>query len=168
MEPGRLAEVHDKRKQRQSYGTIQPDKTRDRAGRRRRATAAHGRRRHGRGGRVRGIEAGNADEAVSVLEGRTHIRIVMTDIDMPGSCNGLKIDGGPLPSARANRRRASRVLSGQCHGCRSRPLEARVRRSRTHRPDVREPGRQRRIELEAQNGLISILDDLPEHVPPTE
>ncbi|MEN3148202.1 response regulator [Neorhizobium sp. IRAMC:178] len=37
------------------------------------------------------IEAADADEAVRILEGRTDIRIVFTDIDMPGSMNGMKL-----------------------------------------------------------------------------
>lgn len=37
------------------------------------------------------VEAANADEAVRILESRTDIRIVFTDIDMPGSINGLKL-----------------------------------------------------------------------------
>jgi DNA-binding LytR/AlgR family response regulator len=37
------------------------------------------------------IEAVNADEAVLILERRTVIRIVFTDIDMPDSINGLKL-----------------------------------------------------------------------------
>lgn len=37
------------------------------------------------------IEASNADEAVRILEARSDIRIVFTDIDMPGSMNGLKL-----------------------------------------------------------------------------
>jgi len=37
------------------------------------------------------LEAGNADEAVRVLEARTDIRIVFTDIDMPGSMDGLRL-----------------------------------------------------------------------------
>jgi CheY-like chemotaxis protein len=37
------------------------------------------------------VEAENADEAVAVLESRVDIRIVFTDIDMPGSMNGLKL-----------------------------------------------------------------------------
>lgn len=35
------------------------------------------------------IEAANADEAVEILESRNDIRIVFTDIDMPGSMDGL-------------------------------------------------------------------------------
>jgi CheY-like chemotaxis protein len=37
------------------------------------------------------IEASNADEAVRILESRMDIRIVFTDIEMPGSMNGLKL-----------------------------------------------------------------------------
>jgi CheY-like chemotaxis protein len=37
------------------------------------------------------IEAPNADEAIRILEGRNDIRLVFTDIDMPGSMDGLKL-----------------------------------------------------------------------------
>jgi DNA-binding NtrC family response regulator len=37
------------------------------------------------------IEACNADEAVRILESRNDIRIVFTDIDMPGSMDGMKL-----------------------------------------------------------------------------
>ena len=37
------------------------------------------------------VEASNADEAIAILERRPDIRIVFTDIDMPGSMNGLKL-----------------------------------------------------------------------------
>jgi len=37
------------------------------------------------------FEAGTADEAVSLLEANTSIRILFTDIDMPGSMDGLKL-----------------------------------------------------------------------------
>lgn len=37
------------------------------------------------------IEAGNADEAVLILESRSDVRIIFTDIDMPGSMDGLKL-----------------------------------------------------------------------------
>ncbi|WP_037076456.1 response regulator [Neorhizobium vignae] len=37
------------------------------------------------------VEAADADEAVTILETRTDIRIVFTDIDMPGSMNGMKL-----------------------------------------------------------------------------
>jgi len=37
------------------------------------------------------LEAENADEAVRLLETRLDIRIVFTDIDMPGSMDGIKL-----------------------------------------------------------------------------
>ncbi len=37
------------------------------------------------------VEAADADEAVAILETRTDIRIVFTDIDMPGSMDGMKL-----------------------------------------------------------------------------
>jgi CheY-like chemotaxis protein len=37
------------------------------------------------------IATANADEAIAVLETRNDIRILITDIDMPGSMDGLKL-----------------------------------------------------------------------------
>jgi CheY-like chemotaxis protein len=37
------------------------------------------------------IEATNADDAIRILEARKDIRIVFTDINMPGSMDGLKL-----------------------------------------------------------------------------
>jgi len=37
------------------------------------------------------IEAGNADEATAILETRSDIALVLTDINMPGSMDGLKL-----------------------------------------------------------------------------
>jgi CheY-like chemotaxis protein len=37
------------------------------------------------------IEAANADEAIAILETRRDIRVVVTDIQMPGSMDGLKL-----------------------------------------------------------------------------
>ncbi|GAU86746.1 response regulator receiver protein [Bosea sp. BIWAKO-01] len=37
------------------------------------------------------LEASNADDALTLLEARSDIRIVFTDIEMPGSMNGLKL-----------------------------------------------------------------------------
>ena len=37
------------------------------------------------------IEADGADEAIAILESRKDIRIVFTDIEMPGSMDGLKL-----------------------------------------------------------------------------
>jgi CheY-like chemotaxis protein len=39
------------------------------------------------------LEASNADEAIAILETRKDIRIVFTDINMPGSMDGLKLAG---------------------------------------------------------------------------
>lgn len=35
------------------------------------------------------IEAGNADDAIQMLQAVPGIRVVVTDVDMPGSMNGL-------------------------------------------------------------------------------
>jgi CheY-like chemotaxis protein len=37
------------------------------------------------------IEASNADEAISILEVRSDITVLFTDIQMPGSMDGLKL-----------------------------------------------------------------------------
>src|SRR4030088_3581563 len=37
------------------------------------------------------VEAGNADEAIEILEARCDITVVFTDIQMPGSMDGLKL-----------------------------------------------------------------------------
>jgi CheY-like chemotaxis protein len=37
------------------------------------------------------IEARNADEAIAILEQRSDIHLVFTDIDMPGSMDGLRL-----------------------------------------------------------------------------
>ena len=37
------------------------------------------------------VEAQNADEAISVLEDRRDITVVFTDVQMPGSMDGLKL-----------------------------------------------------------------------------
>jgi CheY-like chemotaxis protein len=37
------------------------------------------------------VEAGTADEAIDILERRLDIRVVFTDIQMPGSMDGLKL-----------------------------------------------------------------------------
>jgi CheY-like chemotaxis protein len=37
------------------------------------------------------IEAGNADEAIAILEARPDIHVVFTDIQMPGSMDGMKL-----------------------------------------------------------------------------
>ena len=37
------------------------------------------------------VEAANADEAILLLESRNDIRIVFTDVHMPGSMDGLRL-----------------------------------------------------------------------------
>ncbi len=37
------------------------------------------------------VEAANADEAIEILESRSDITVVFTDIQMPGSMDGLKL-----------------------------------------------------------------------------
>lgn len=37
------------------------------------------------------VEARDADEAISILEARKDITVVFTDVDMPGSMDGLKL-----------------------------------------------------------------------------
>ena len=37
------------------------------------------------------VEASNADEAISILERREDIRLLFTDVDMPGSMDGLRL-----------------------------------------------------------------------------
>jgi CheY-like chemotaxis protein len=37
------------------------------------------------------VQVGTADDAIAVLETRHDVRLVFTDIDMPGSMNGLKL-----------------------------------------------------------------------------
>src|SRR5215470_1622308 len=57
------------------------------------------------------LEASNADEAIAILESRNDIAVVFTDIQMPGSMDGLKL-------ARAVRGRWPPIkivtTSGQC------------------------------------------------------
>ncbi len=37
------------------------------------------------------VQAANADEAIAILQARSDIRVVFTDIQMPGSIDGLKL-----------------------------------------------------------------------------
>ncbi|WP_342778220.1 response regulator [Mesorhizobium norvegicum] len=37
------------------------------------------------------LEAANADEAIDLLEANAQIQIMFTDIDMPGSMDGIKL-----------------------------------------------------------------------------
>jgi DNA-binding NtrC family response regulator len=42
-------------------------------------------------------EASNADEAISILNRHSEILLMFTDIDMPGSMDGLKLSYSNLP-----------------------------------------------------------------------
>lgn len=37
------------------------------------------------------VEARNADEAIEILQARNDIRVVFTDVDMPGTMDGLRL-----------------------------------------------------------------------------
>jgi CheY-like chemotaxis protein len=37
------------------------------------------------------LEAGNADEAIAAIERNPEVRLVMTDVDMPGSMDGIRL-----------------------------------------------------------------------------
>ena len=37
------------------------------------------------------LEAANADEAIEILQSRPEIRLVFTDVEMPGTMDGLKL-----------------------------------------------------------------------------
>ena len=39
----------------------------------------------------RALQANNADEAVAILEARSDIALLLTDVNMPGSMDGLKL-----------------------------------------------------------------------------
>jgi CheY-like chemotaxis protein len=56
------------------------------------------------------LEATNADEAIQILEGNSDISLVFTDIDMPGSMNGLK-----LAAAVRNRWPPVRIIATSGH-----------------------------------------------------
>ena len=56
------------------------------------------------------LEAPNADAAILLLESQMDIRIIFTDIDMPGSMNGLK-----LAQAVANRWPPIRIVATSGH-----------------------------------------------------
>jgi CheY-like chemotaxis protein len=38
-----------------------------------------------------GVGAASADEAIAILEARSDIRLVFTDVEMPGTIDGLKL-----------------------------------------------------------------------------
>jgi CheY-like chemotaxis protein len=59
------------------------------------------------------VEAGNADEAIPILESRDYIGLIITDIDMPaGSMNGLRL-AAETPLAANPYHRDVRTLPGE-------------------------------------------------------
>ena len=66
------------------------------------------------------IAAANADEAIKVLETRNDIRTIFTDINMPGSMDGLKLAAAvrdrwpPVHIIVTSGMRAAKLLLGQC------------------------------------------------------
>jgi CheY-like chemotaxis protein len=56
------------------------------------------------------LEASDADQAVAILESRSEIAVLFTDIDMPGSMNGLE-----LALAASNRWPAIQILIASGH-----------------------------------------------------
>lgn len=58
----------------------------------------------------RALEAPDADTAIGMLEGRNDIRLIFTDIDMPGSMDGLA-----LAHAVANRWPPVRIIATSGH-----------------------------------------------------
>ena len=54
------------------------------------------------------LEAGNADDAIGILEAHRDITVVFTDIQMPGSMDGLKLARAVRGGAAGRRSRSSR------------------------------------------------------------
>ena len=78
------------------------------------------------------IEASNADEAIAILEARKDIRIVLTDIDMPGSMELSCRDATPSHTVTtvawnlSSRRGFSTQRIGPCPSFRGLPTPAAV------------------------------------------
>jgi CheY-like chemotaxis protein len=74
------------------------------------------------------VQAGNADEAISILQVRPAIHVVFTDIQMPGSMDGLKLarsSGTAGRRSRSSRRQVScgsapMICRPEASSCRSR------------------------------------------------
>jgi CheY-like chemotaxis protein len=49
------------------------------------------------------VQAGNADEAIAILQVRPAIHVVFTDIQMPGTMDGLKLAGSSGTAGRRSR-----------------------------------------------------------------
>jgi len=75
------------------------------------------------------VEAGDADEAIRLLETVHDIRILLTDIDMPGSMNGLRLCGiaGPRFQSLSSPARNARLTKIFRTACSSRSLTTLIR-----------------------------------------
>jgi CheY-like chemotaxis protein len=63
------------------------------------------------------LEAANADEAILLLEARRDITVVFTDIEMPGSMDGLKLRERGKPFLQSpSPRRPGKQLSTKSSG----------------------------------------------------
>ena len=85
------------------------------------------------------VEAGDADEAIDILESRRDITVVFTDIQMPGSMDGLKLARAVRGVARAPATRTQSVparVSCQRHAARV-FIRISPRRDREERTKVR-------------------------------
>ena len=56
------------------------------------------------------LEAANADEAIHILETRRDVTVIFTDIEMPGSMNGIRLP--PTPSETVGRQSSIIATSG--------------------------------------------------------
>ncbi|MCI0466670.1 MAG: response regulator [Beijerinckiaceae bacterium] len=68
------------------------------------------------------LEAGNADEALHILETRADVRLIFTDVDMPGSIDGLGLAESidkrwpriGVVFTSGHRRHMARIPAGSC------------------------------------------------------
>jgi CheY-like chemotaxis protein len=58
------------------------------------------------------VQAANADDAIAILTARSNIHVVFTDIQMPGSMDGLKLAQFVRTAGRRSRSSRPRVLCG--------------------------------------------------------
>jgi Response regulator receiver domain len=87
------------------------------------------------------IQAGNADEAIVILTARPDIHVVFTDIQMPGSMDGLKLARSSGTAGRLSRSLRRRVL------CRSKTTICRPGASSCRNPIVAPPSKPKSVLL---------------------
>ena len=63
------------------------------------------------------LEAGNADEAISLLKARADVQLVFTDVEMPGTMDGVKLSHFIRDGCRSQRpaRRSAVLLKALSH-----------------------------------------------------